>query len=289
MPKSILSKLKKRKTYIHKVPDDLVGKFRLRTYIKGRFPYLETGSAVKKAIQKKQIKLDAKVGSTGDWVMAGSIISYELIYDIPKVGGAIVEVLYEDHDLVVVRKPPGVASSGNHNSLQLRLQGLPIEDYNGSLPYPYLVHRLDKATEGLLIAAKNMETRRLLALMLENHSIIKDYVCIVEGVIDESMKWITAQIDDKPAKTEIIDSIILNTKDVTSKVFVRLHSGRTHQIRKHFKDIGHPIIGDRLYDTEGLSFGTGLLLCAYHLQFKHPISNKTITVRYPIPTKISKY
>lgn len=271
------------------MPADLEGKFRLSSYAKGLFPYLETGSAVKKAIKKKLIKLNDKIGNTGDWVIAESTISYELTYTLPEKDTNSVEIFYEDHDLLIVRKPPGISSSGNVRSLQHHLHSVPILDYDGSLPYPYLVHRLDKATEGLLIAAKNIETRRLLAKMLENHSIVKSYVCIVEGKMDKSLKWITTDIDGKPAKTEILKTTVLDTRDITSKVFVTLHTGRTHQIRKHFSEIGHPIVGDNLYNKEGLSFRTGLLLCAYYLEFDHPMTHEKVNVEYPIPFKISKY
>ena len=281
--------LKKDKTYIYKVPNDFQDKIRLSEFVKGLFPYLETGSAVKKAFHKKQIQIDHKIGNTGDWVIAGCEICYEWSYKVIESDFDDKEIYYEDNDLMVVRKPPGIASSGNKKSLQLLLQGIEIEDSEGSLPFPYLVHRLDKATEGLLIAAKTIQSKRLLDSMIQSHAIVKHYVLIVEGVVPKSLKWISQAIDDKPAKTEILQSIPLDTKNPTSKVLVRLHTGRTHQIRKHFTHIGHPIVGDSLYNEDGLTFRTGLLLCACYLEFAHPITEKMVEVTYPIPEKIGKY
>lgn len=279
----------KRKIYSFTVPEDFGGKIRLREFAKGLFPYLETGSAVKKAIQKEQISLNDKIGNTGDWVIAGSTIRFEWSYQVSDQEYDIVNIFYEDDDLLVVRKPPGISSSGNSKSFQLQLQGIRIEDGEDSLPFPYLVHRLDKATEGLMIAAKNISIRRKLAEMISNHEISKEYVLIIEGHLPASIRYIEDDIDGKPAKTEILKSISLDTKHPTSKVYVRLHTGRTHQIRKHFSALGFPIVGDSIYNNGGLTFGTGLLLCAYLLEFVHPITHETITVEYPIPKKIGKY
>ncbi len=271
------------------MPQEFEGRIRLREFVKGLFPYLETGSAVKKAIQKNQIRVGNQIGYTGDWVSAGSEINYECAYEVIEADRGDVEIFYEDDDLLIVRKPPGISSGGRPKSLQWQLQGISIEDKEGSLPFPYLVHRLDKATEGIMIAAKNIAVRRLLAEMIASHSIIKKYVLIAEGIIPESLRWITTEIDTKPAKTEILQTIVLNTKNPTSKVFVRIYTGRTHQIRKHFNQIGHPIVGDNLYNKGGLTFGSGLLLCAHYLKLINPITQKSIKIEYPIPLKIDKY
>lgn len=280
--------MKKSKIYKHTVPKEFLGEVRLSEYLPGIFPFLETGSAVKKAIHKKQIRINGEDGYSGDWVRAGFVISFEWFYTISEKENKI-DILFEDEYLLVVRKPPGIASSGNRRSFQMMLQSISLEDKDGFFPFPFLVHRLDKATEGIMLAAKNISTRRLLAEMLDRHDIIKKYVLIAEGSMPATLLFIDNSIDDKKAKTEILQSIPLNTKDPTTKVFAKLHTGRTHQIRKHFSFIGHPIVGDQLYNKNGLSFGTGLLLCAYSLEFVHPISKKTIKIKYPIPHKISKY
>ncbi|MEM9544967.1 MAG: RluA family pseudouridine synthase [Bacteroidota bacterium] len=283
--------MKNRKSYIHNVPDDLAIAMRLRVYLKGVFPHLETGNSVKKAIKKELIRLNGEIGQTGDWVHAGDQISYERL--IPEKRNNLekedFDIYYEDEYLMILRKAAGIASSGNTRSLQSRLENIEIELSKYSLPYPYLVHRLDRATEGLIIAAKSIHARRELEVMLSNHEIEKRYVLIVSGKMMKSLKWITEAIDGKPAKTEILDIIYLDTKDPTTKVTVQLHTGRTHQIRRHFSGIGHPLIGDQLYNKSGLTFGTGLLLCANYLKFEHPISKKELEVVYPLPKKISKF
>lgn len=279
----------KKKIYHHVVPLDYLGKVRLREYLKGLFPYLETGSAVKKAIQKNQILLNGKVGFTGDWVYGGCKISFEWSYNVDDQSNFNIRVYYEDDYLIVVAKPPGLSSSGNTMSLQLQLQSISLSDDDGILPFPFLVHRLDKATEGLMIAAKSIVVRRLLSAMIESHAIVKNYVLIVEGHLAITDKFIKTEIDGNVAVTEIIESVPLHTKDPTSKVFVRLHTGKTHQIRRHFSEMNHPIVGDQIYNKGGLTFGTGLLLCAHFLEFIHPVTQSKIKIEYPIPYKIDKY
>lgn len=271
------------------MPAEFNDKIRLRNYLVGVFPYLETASAVKKAIRKNQIVMNDSIGATGDWVTAGSEIIFEWEYKIEDREEANLQIQYEDDDLIVIAKPPGLASSGNRRSLQSDLHSHVLEEKEGNLPFPYLVHRLDKATEGLIIAAKTISSRRILAKLLEQHKIIKEYVLIVQGHLSKSIGTIEIVVDGKVEKTEILKANLLDTKDAATRVHVRLHTGKTHQIRRHFAHIGHPIVGDQLYNKEGLSFGSGLLLCANYLEFCHPIHQEIIKVDYSIPIKISKY
>ena len=254
------------------------------------FPYLETGSAVKKALKKENIYVNDEPGTTGYWVKAGDVIRFELRFDLLPFQSTLFGIAYEDDDLVVGRKNAGTASSGYGITFQLLLRGkVSIDKSEDGLPYPYLIHRLDKATSGLLIAAKNMTALRILNEMLASNQIKKDYILICEGHLDKSCKWIDVKIDGKVAKTEILSINHLKTKDKTSRVTVRLHTGRTHQIRKHLLSIGHPLVGDQLYNQEGLNFKTGLLLHAYRLEFNHPRTDKHLVIEDDIPSKITKY
>lgn len=281
--------MKHQNKYIHHVPSDFEGEVRLRNYLKGIFPYLETGSAVKKALQKGQIQMNGTIGTSGNWVRAGSIIIYERPSNNPTSIQTEIKTLFEDEYLVIVYKPPGLASSGNTRSFQQQLQNLEIKPMEGSLPFPYLVHRLDKATEGLMIAAKTMKLRRMFADMLSQEAIDKTYIAICEGLFPAHINKIEHPIDDKIAITEQIGIEYLDTKDQVSRVKMRIHTGRTHQIRRHLQAVGHPIVGDQLYNKGGLTFKTGLLLCAYSLAFLHPITQKKVVVEATIPHKIAKY
>lgn len=277
------------KTYKHIVPKGFNEKIRLRNYLIGKFPYLETGSAVKKALKRGQIMMNGEIGKSGDWIIDGYTIVFTFHHNVSDTSPGELDIYYEDEYFMVIRKPAGVSSSGNMRSLQGQLKSYALKDSDLSLPYPYLSHRLDKATEGLMIAAKDLNVRRLFNEYFNNHSIKKFYVLIAEGRLQNGLKNINLPVDGFTAFTEIIESEVLDTKDLVSRVKVQLHSGRTHQIRKHFLEIGHPLVGDKLYNVDGLDFKTGLLLCAYRLEFTHPLTEKPLLVEMPIPQKIGKY
>lgn len=279
----------KRKRFTHVVSSTLEDNKRLRSYLKGVFLYLETGSAVKRAIERGQIFINGRIGYTGDWVSAGDRIEYIFEYEVQNSKRDDLDILFEDKDIMILRKPAGLASSGNRRSLQGQLRMVEIEDELGSLPFPQLVHRLDRATEGLILAAKTIGSRRKLGAMFENRQINKEYMLVVSGHLSANLSGIDDMLDNKTARTEILESHWLNTKDKTSCVWVRLHTGRTHQIRRHFKIIGHPLVGDDIYNKGGLNFGTGLLLCAFKIEFEHPHSGQRVSVEMKIPQKIAKY
>jgi len=125
--------------------------------------------------------------------------------------------------------------------------------------------------------------------MIEQNQLTKEYSLIVEGHFDQEIKYLDDDIDEKSAKTEVLSVQYLDTKDSSSYIRVRLHTGRTHQIRKHFSGCGHPIIGDDLYNKDGLSFGRGLFLMSDNLEFLHPITKKHIEVKVVLHNKFLKY
>lgn len=276
--------------FIHIVPSDLQGRERLSKYAVGVFPYLETGSAVKKAIKKRQVKINGRIGDTGDWVVAGDKLKYETSFEKPIEIDPIIEVVYEDDYLIIINKPPGLLSSGESgNSLQNILKSYPASKSEGALFYPYLIHRLDRQTSGLIIAARTIVARRRLGEMVEQRKLIKEYSLLVEGYLDTANNFIKNEIDNKESQTEILTYSYLKTKDDATYVRVRLHTGRTHQIRRHFFEIGHPVIGDDIYNPSGLTFGRGLFLMADYISFEHPILENQIEVNVNLHNKFLKY
>ncbi len=276
--------------FTHIVPADLHERQRLSNYIVGKFPFLETGSAAKKAIKKEEIYINGSVGATGDWVVSGTKLEYLSKFKKAQHIDPTINVVYEDDHLLILNKPPGLVSSGESSkSLQGLLKSYPSTEIEGSLFYPYLIHRLDRPTSGLIIAARTIEARRRLGEMVENRKITKEYSLIVEGHLDVNCKYIEDSIDDKTAKTEVMSIKHLTTKDAASYIRVRLHTGRTHQIRKHFLNIGHPLVGDDIYNKDGLSFGRGLFLMADYLEFEHPVTGDQLVVKMELHSKFWKY
>lgn len=276
--------------FTHIVPADMNERQRLSNYIVGKFPFLETKSASKKAIKKEEIYIDGRVGATGDWVAAGAKLEYLSKFKKTQHIDKAINVVYEDDHLLILNKPPGlVSSAASSQSLQGMLKSYPSVDIEGALFYPYLIHRLDRQTCGLIITARTMDTRRGLGEMVEEHKIVKEYSLIVEGHLDANLKFIEVPIDKKNAKTELLSIRHLSTVDQTSYVRVRLHSGRTHQIRKHFLSIGHPIVGDDVYNKGGLTFGRGLFLMADYLEFEHPVTGERLVMTVDLHAKFCKY
>jgi 23S rRNA-/tRNA-specific pseudouridylate synthase len=280
----------KTRQFIHIVPSDVVTGQRLSKYIVGRFPYLETASAAKKSIKRGEIWVDDSVGYTGDWVVAGSQIEYKSQIQEKGPLHECVKVVFEDQHLLVLDKPPGLLSSGvSGPSLQKYLEAYPMSEAAGALFYPLLIHRLDRATCGLIIAARTIESRRLLGQMVEGNMIQKEYSMIAEGEMDDELRFIENVLDNKVAKTEILSAKNLDTKDKACYIRVRLHTGRTHQIRRHLSLVGCPIVGDDLYNKDGLTFGRGLFLMSDELILQHPMNDEKIHLEAVLHKKFSKY
>lgn len=277
-------------TYTHTVPVDYSDVMRLRNYLVGIFPLLETASAVKKAIKQKRIQLDGDEGNTGDWILPGMVITYRAFRFVTVAGKFDIPIVFQDDHLLILNKPPGVVTSSvNSRSLQTELKKIDPSQAADALPYPYLVHRLDRQTSGLIIAARTMACRRMLGEMLEQHAVCKEYIALVEGDARDIPILIEESIDGKSAKTEIVKVDIANTRDITSIVRIKLHTGRTHQIRIHLTAAGHPIIGDQLHNIGGLDFKQGLFLMCSHLSFVHPITQSEVSTRADLHKKFIKY
>lgn len=275
--------------YTHKVTDVIEDKTRLLDYAIGVFPLLPTKSSVKKAIKRRELWIDNVQGYSGDYIRQGMTIYHRIPQE--EVAELIdIDIAYEDDFLLIVNKPPGILSSGQgkvsiQKALIQRQWDSIIED---AYLFPKLIHRLDRDTSGLLIAAKTKSTHLALSQMLEAHAIKKKYAAIVEGC-PKSPLWIDDPIDGQEAMTNITSVKKLQTKDTTSLCTIELVTGRTHQIRVHMKGIGHPIVGDHIYNKEGISFGRGLFLQASSIRFNHPETSDIIEVEVPLHKKFEKY
>lgn len=217
---------------------------------------------------------------------------YLLPFDAP------LDILYEDDHFLIVNKPAGVAAvpSMTHKNgtmaNRVKYYTMKKEQAAGTV---HVVTRLDKDTSGAMIFAKHSFAHSQLDRQLRNREIIKHYSLIVEGrMTKETHGWIDAPI----ARTE--DSIItrrvhptgkealteywvLNKTKQRSLLEVRLHTGRTHQIRVHFAHIGHPLAGDELYGGKLEGMQRQALHCSY-LSFQQPFSGKTVKVTCELPS-----
>ena len=216
------------------------------------------------------------------------------------------DIVYEDENMLVVNKPSGMlthpTSQERGNTLVNALlykYGQNLSDINGEFRRGIL-HRLDRNTSGLLMAAKNNKAHEFLASQIKNHTVTKRYRAIVKGVIKEDEFEINAPIgrnpnqphkmmvreDGKPAKT--IVKVIEKFKDATY-IELTLITGRTHQIRVHLKSINHPVYNDTLYGAgQGKVKTDEQVLQSYFLRFTKPFEDEIIELEIEPDEKIKK-
>ena len=204
------------------------------------------------------------------------------------------KILYEDEWIVAVEKPSGMLSVPGKNdldSVQQRLR-LMYPDATG----PLVVHRLDMATSGILLAAKDKDVHARLQSQFETRSISKEYIAILDGVPSQEFGIIDLPIclnpldrprqmvDFENGKLAITEYKVECIKDGRAKVVFKPHTGRTHQLRvhsAHVSGLGCHISGDELYGNPDSA--SRLCLHASRLVFRHPVSDKEIEIVSPSP------
>ncbi len=281
-----------RPTETHLVPQN-TARIRLQEYGVGIFDSLPTKSALKKALNKDLIKVNGEPGSSATFITGGEIIEFSVPETIStkKPLHLSLHVLFEDEHLAAIHKPAGILVSGNKfktiaNALPQNLKNSGLPD--ATLPQP--VHRLDYATTGVLLIGKTSSSIRVLNKMFEDKKILKTYCAITIGKMDPSGK-IASTIDEKDAFSSffLLESVPSERFGILNFTELRPETGRRHQLRKHLSGIGNPILGDRLYGTEGLILkGKGLFLHAYSLRFQHPFTGEEIIVIDELPERFKK-
>ena len=213
------------------------------------------------------------------------------------------DVVYEDSDVIVVNKPVGmvVHPAPGHpdgtlvNALLYHCKKS-LSGINGELR-PGIVHRIDRDTSGLIIAAKNDRAHLSLAAQLEDHSLFRLYHAVTTGGFREDSGTVNAPINRHPTdrkrmcvcrpgegREAITHWQVVDSHDGYSHITCRLETGRTHQIRVHMASIGRPLLGDVVYGAKKPYPGlTGQCLHAAKLTFTHPTTGERMTVEAPLP------
>ena len=250
---------------------------------------LPSRSAVKKAFKKDLILLNGKVAQTGDWLVEGDLIEIkERPKDQFKVFPLELEILFEDEFMAVINKPAGFSVSGNYyktlqNALPYNLSTSLEED---ALALPRPVHRLDKLTSGILLVAKTRRAQIALGRQFEEQEVSKIYFAIVKGKLDAEGA-IDFSVEDRDAITFYKSIRVERSLSYGYISLVQLYpkTGRTHQLRIHLAEKGHPIIGDYVHDSEKVLKGKGLFLTACKIEFKHPFSLSKMSFEISPPAK----
>jgi RluA family pseudouridine synthase len=277
---------------VHIVPK-LKGKCRLVDYAIGIFPQIETKNSVKKAIKRAELLLNNEPATTGRWVLQGDRISLvDVGHQNPKKYDIEIEIVYEDDHLGIVSKPPGLIVSGNQfRTLENALVGSFKESGKKDvMNWARPVHRIDSATSGLVLFAKTFSAQIQLGRLFENREIVKTYYAIVKGEIKEDI-LLNEPINGQKAISELIvlKKVRSINNDYMTLVKLTPRTGRTHQLRIHCSESGHPIVGDTLYGETGKTLlHKGLFLAAVGLKFNHPSTNREVAISIEAPYKFSK-
>ena len=284
---------------------------RLDTWLRTKLPNVSRG-AIQRLIDEGCLTVNGRKVKPTHTPRAGEEVRIE--WPEPRVAEALPEdiplsVLYEDETLLVLNKPAGLVvhpAAGHDDSTLVnallhhckgQLSGI------GGVARPGIVHRLDKDTSGCLVVAKNDETHVALSAQFASRKVEKIYHAIVCGEVARDRGDIRAAIarhpshrkrmavDDEFGREAHTSYAVLDHLNGATFVAATIHTGRTHQIRVHFKFLGHPLVGDATYgnrQNQILADRTGYnaprqMLHAHFLSFIHPRTAKTMRFEAPRP------
>lgn len=210
------------------------------------------------------------------------------------------DVVYEDADVIVVNKPRGMVvhpAPGHYSGTLVNALLHHCRDLSGinGVLRPGIVHRIDKDTSGLLMAAKNDKAHLSLAAQLKAHTVTRKYIAVVHGNVAHDRGTIDAPIGrdpsdrqrftvtDKNGKEAVTHFIVLDRIQDYTVLELKLETGRTHQIRVHMKYIGHPLVGDPMYGRSKGNPIEGQALHAGVLGFAHPADGRYLEFAAELP------
>ena len=285
---------------------------RLDVFVARKCPDLSRTYA-QKLIADGLVTVNGRIEKPGTRLNAGDIVEVESPQATTPVGLAseaiAVPIVYEDNDLLVVDKPPGLTvhpAPGSPlattlvNALLAHIPDLagigePLRPAEGEprLWRPGIVHRLDKDTSGLMVVAKNERAHRMLSEQIKSRAIEKRYLTLVEGHLTPRRGTIDAPIGRDPRNRKRMavvakgreartDYEVMKYLDDYTLVEIRPETGRTHQIRVHLSAIGHPIVGDPVYGRKSELVGRQFLH-ASRLGFRLPSTGEWVEFSSELP------
>jgi len=285
------------------IVDDISKGKRLDVYVSDNVADLSRNS-VQRLIKNKNVLVNGKNSKPSYKVELGDVVQLEIpkaedsqlkAQDIP------VPVIYEDDDIIVVNKPKGMVvhpANGNPDGTLvnaiLAMCKQSLSGIGGQIR-PGIVHRLDKDTSGLLIVAKNDLAHINMSKQIQDRLVTKKYIALVRGLVREDEATIDMPIArskndrkkmavDKNGKKAVTHFKVIKRYNKYTLLDIKIDTGRTHQIRVHMAQIGHPVVGDSVYSNGKNEFGIqGQMLHAKSLDFVHPITGEKLHLEAPLP------
>ena len=282
---------------------------RLDAFLARSLPDL-TRSAAQRLLEEGAVTLGGKPAKKNTKSAPGDVVEVTLpdpqpVEVVPQ--NIPLDIVYEDADVIVVNKPVGLVvhpapghPDGTLVNALLYHCGTSLSGINGELR-PGIVHRIDRDTSGLIIAAKNDRAHLALSAQLQDHTLARVYEAVVVGNLREDSGTVNAPIGRHPVdrkkmaieprngRPAVTHWRVLARYPGYTHVECRLETGRTHQIRVHMASIGHPLLGDTVYGSKkpwpGLA---GQCLHARKLRFVHPATGELVEVECPLPDWFEK-
>ena len=296
------------KTILTATPEDKGS--RIDSFLAAHMPEL-TRSVAQRLLSEGRVLVDGTAPAKS-CKMTGRE-SVEIVLPPPEAVEAVpqdipLDVVYEDDDVIVVNKPVGMVvhpapghPDGTLVNALLYHCGDSLSGIGGELR-PGIVHRIDRDTSGLIIAAKNDFAHQALAAQLQDHSLCRIYEAVVMGNLKEDSGTVDAPIGrhhtdrkkmavtDHGGRRAVTHWEVLERFPGKTHIRCRLETGRTHQIRVHMAYLGHPICGDTVYGgkkpTPGL---TGQCLHAVGLRFIHPRTGEAVELSCPLDPEFQEF
>ena len=266
-------------------------------------------SHVQKLILAGYVQVNGRIQKANYKMECGDAVVVRVLEATPTVIAAEripLDVLYEDSDIIVINKKRGMVvhpAAGNYSGTLVNALLDHCQDLSGinGVVRPGIVHRLDKDTSGVMVAAKNDNAHLSLARQIKERSASRTYIAIVHGCIREEQGIINAPIGRHPVDRKKMAVVQTNSKEAITMFRVverlgnytvtecHLKTGRTHQIRVHMAHIGFPVVGDPKYGPSKQHFPIcGQALHSAALCLVHPVRGETMTFRAPLPDDMAQ-
>ncbi|WP_428008970.1 RluA family pseudouridine synthase [Athalassotoga sp.] len=260
-------------------------------------------TVVQNLIKTGNIKVNSKCVKPSYKLKIGDVI--EAVFPPPEIPQVLPEkipldVIYEDDSIVVINKQPGLVTHPTLKKITGTLVNALLWYSNGKY-FPYIVHRLDKDTSGVIVVAKNPDVQRILSAQFKARQTHKMYFTLVEGVPPQATGEILAPIGRNPQVRTRMDVLkwgrqahtvykVMKDFKTASLLSVTIMTGRTHQIRVHMSYLGNPVLGDKIYGKKSSAFLNceRQMLHSSVLEIYHPITGERMRFVAPLPEDFKK-